>query len=251
MAFGHNPDGQQHHICGDGTALCDVGNDAAIHFLEARYVCTKAQVNARIAHFHVDERCHVEIEVVHQLLRALKQCYLQAQLAQVFGCFDADVAAAYYNGASWLVFLYVAVDAQRVFHGSQAEQLVGIDARQFWANGVCTRRKDKLVVGFNEMLACFQVMRFHRVLFWMDGGYLVACFHGDVEAVPKALGALQGKGAFLFDHAANEVGKAAIRIRYEPSPFENNDLCLFVESAQASCGRSAASYTANNYNLHD
>ena len=101
------------------------------------------------------------------------------------------------------------------------------------------------------MLACFQVVHFHRVFFWMNGSYFVACFYGYMEAVPKALGTLQCKGAFLFDHAANEVGKAAIRIRYEPSPFENNDLCLFVESTQASCGRSAASYTANNYNLHD
>ena len=199
----------------------------------------------------MDERCHVEIEAVHQLLRALKQRYLQAQFAQVFGCFDANIAAPYHNSASGLVLLYVTVDAQRVFHGSQAEQLLGIDARQFWANGMCTRRKDKLVVGFNEVFARFQVMHFHRVLFWMNGGYFVACFHGDVEAVPKALGALQGKGAFFFDNPANVIGEPAIRIRYEAGPFKNNDLCLFVEPAQTCCSRCAASYTANNYNLHD
>ena len=102
-----------------------------------------------------------------------------------------------------------------------------------------------------EVFARFQVMHFHRVLFWMNGGYFVACFHGDVEAVPKALGALQGKGAFFFDNPANVIGEPAIRIRYEAGPFKNNDLCLFVEPAQTCCSRCAASYTANNYNLHD
>ena len=50
----------------------------------------------------------------------------------------------------------------------------------------------------------------------------------ETEAFEQPFGSLEEEVFLLFDHAADEVGKAAVGVRDMARPFDDRDLCRLV-----------------------
>ena len=84
----------------------------------------------------------------------------------------------------------------------------------------------------------------------MDGGDFVMDLHIDTEAGIETFRCLKSQSIGIFNDISNIIRQAAVGIRNITGPFENNNLCFFIQSANP-CRRGGTSgNSAYNYNFH-
>ena len=142
-------------------------------------------------------------------------------------------------------------DGPRVRHGPHLEDSREVDAGQRRANRRRAGRQHELVVGLGRHLAGCDVAQLDGLLVRRDLGGLATRSHVDGELGAERVRVRDEKTRFLRDDVADVIGQPAVRVRHVRPAFHHDDLGLFVQPAQASRARGAASRTANDDDFHD
>ena len=133
-------------------------------------------------------------------------------MAKVFGYFHTDEAPTYQHSRPGMILIDMASDAQRVFHRAQGKHLAAVDARQIEPDGLCTGRKQELVVALLKGFTRLQILHGNGLSVRMDRRDLMAYLHLDPETAEKALRGLQGQFLRIFDDAADIIRQTAVGV---------------------------------------
>ena len=87
--------------------------------------------------------------------------------------------------------------------------------------------------------------------FRRDGDCLAVRPGVDREVLAKELLARDQEARFLRDHAADVIGKSAVRVGDVWPALDHDDLGFFVQPAQTRCTRGSACYSTNDDDFHN
>ena len=148
------------------------------------------------------------------------------------------------------MLIYVFLDAQRILHRAQGEQLIDTGAGKPGLRGLCAGGEDQLVVALLEFHACLQIFYGDGFAFRLDSRDLMTDFHDHTEAGEKALRGLESQLFRIPDHVADIVGQTAVGIGDISGTLKHNDLRRLVQPPDSCRGCSASRHAAYNYHFH-
>ena len=106
----------------------------------------------------------------------------------------------------------VILDLEGVFHRAQGKHLAAVDARQIRPDGLCTGRKQELVVALLKGFARLQIPHGNGLSDGMNRRDLMADLHLYAEAAEKTLRGLKGQFLRIFDDAADLIRQTAVGV---------------------------------------
>ena len=176
----------------DGRLIFQQHIQTTVTFRKALHAVTQCQLHTMLAHFGVDERSHIRIKGVHQLLGSLDDGHIHTQLPQILCYFQTDKAAAHHYSGFRLILIHKFLDPEGILHGTQGEQPIAVHPREARPYRLCAGRKKQLVIAFFKFYAGFQILYRNGLFVRMNGGNFVVYFHMNTETGEEALRGLEG-----------------------------------------------------------
>lgn len=84
----------------------------------------------------------------------------------------------------------------------------------------------------------------------IDRSYFLPYSHINAKTIPEALRSLQCQFFLLLDHTTHIIWQAAVGIGHIAAALDHDDLRVFIQTADASSGRSTARHTAYVHNFY-
>ena len=210
--FRADTDGQYDHIRMERCIVLQQYINSVSVFFKSFYRISQRQLYAVFSDFRVDERSHVGIKGIHQLLGALDNRHIHAQFPEIFRHFQSNKAAAYHNGRFRLVLNDKILDPESILHSAEDKEFLALQTGQVGPHRLCAGSKKQLIIAFLKCFAGLQVLDRYGLFVGMDGGYLVVNLHVDTESGKETLRGLKGKIFRIFDDTANIIRKTAVGI---------------------------------------
>ena len=205
-------DGQHHHIRMKGSAVLQQHIHTAVLFLKAFHGISQGQLHTVLACLCVDKGCHIRIEGIHQLLGALDDSDIHAELPQIFRQFQTNKTAARQNDRLGVMPIDVIFDPEGILHGAQSEQILQSNAGEAGLSRLRTRGQDQLVIALFEFFSGLQIFYRYRFPVRVDSLHLVADLHVHTEPGEKALRCLKGQFFRGSDHISDVVRQTAVSV---------------------------------------
>ena len=208
------------------------------------------EADALVADLAVEHLRHLEVKGCHDLVHRLEDGDVDAGFLQVFSHFEADEPAADHDGRFDLLFVDHGAEQIGVRDGPEGMDPRGVDARDRWPQGRRSGRKDQFVVAFRVIFVRIAVVDRDGLVHAVDRRDLVMGPDIDAETVSHLLRRGDEQGVSRADDIADMVRQSAVGIGDVVTPFEHDDLRVFIESAKSGSTTGTSGDAADNDNFH-
>ena len=245
--FGGNADGQDDHIRRNGGAVLKLNGIRS----EAGAFLAHVQAHTGGADAVVYHMGHIQIHGRHHVGGGLHHGDLQSPFRQIFRHFQTDEACADDGGSLGLGGFNMVIDGVGVRNVAQGKDVVFLHTRELGPDGGSAGGEDQLIIAFGVGFTGGVVPDGNGFRGGIHGQNLVVHPHIHIEAGMKGFGRLKLQLGTVGDGAADVVGQAAVGKGNEPAFLQQDNLGVFVITAQPGGSTSAAGDTADNQNFHN
>ena len=238
---------QDHQVGGESLVVLGHHRDRLLRpRLEGAHRVAQAKINPLPPQLLVQRLDHLRIGRRHHLIGQLQQRDGDAAAAEVFGHFQADVAAADHHRASDAAVVDPGVDAINVVHVSHGEDSGQVDAGQRRPQRLGPGGEHQGVVPLDRDGPGGDVVYLDRLVLAVDVADFVPRADLDIEEVAESLGRGHQQASAVADGAADVVGQAAVGEGDVAAPLEDVDFRPFVHASQPRRARRPAGHAADD-----